>query len=303
MDSLTVVIQLTGLLMIVPPNPGTIGPTHVLMPEPVAPDRLEHIAVIGFRRNDSAQQCGEGSSQDFCFVRMDGWALDPLPGRSSRVDLPRSVFDLTHASGGRRVHRDHFGGNAPRDSLRSRMTFGGGGVTDTCHIGQWSFDPVGNPPRDRFWLSNVVEWTIPDIPQTHLTLVRRRFGGGSAQTLVTLTPDRSGRIELLIAHVPRPGWDAFQGRLLNLARMSQNQVSMPAAHPALPGGSAAAADPGTDIAHFGSFYRLLDRANDRRLPSDPFEREEGCPMMIWFPRELGIMAPTTVNCMVTSGTS
>jgi hypothetical protein len=296
MDSLTVVIQLTGLLMIVPPNPGTIGPTHVLMPEPEFPDRLNHVAVIGFRRNDSAQHCDENSGRDFCFVRMDGWALDPLPGRSSQVDLPHSVLDLTHGSGGRRVHRDHFGRNAPRDSLRSRMTFGGGGVTDTCQFGQWRFDPVGNSPAERLWLSNVVEWTIRDIPQTHLRLVRRRFGGGSEQPLVTLTPDRSGRIELLIAHVPRDAWGAFQRNLLNLAPMRQNQVSMP-------GGSPTATSANTDIAHFRSFYRLLDRARERRLPSNPDERDEGCPMMIWFPRELKIMAPTTVNCMVTSGTS
>jgi hypothetical protein len=301
-DSLTIVLQLTGLLMIVPPNPGTIGPTQVLMPEPNAPDDLNHVAVIGFRRNGTEQQCDAGSDREFCFVRMDGWVLDPLPGRSSRVTLPRSVLNLTQGSGGRRVHPNNFGINAQRDSLRSRITLGGGSLTDTCHLARWSFDPVGSARRDTFSLSNVVEWTIPDVPVDRVSLVRRRLNGSSPQSLTTLLPDSSGRIELLVAHVPIEGWARFQSRLLKLALAGFSHTAMPAKASIQSHSSSAASNPTAFIAHLRSNYKLLDRAQDRRLPSDPDDLEEGCPMTIWFPRQLRIIAPTTVNCMVVSGT-
>lgn len=293
MDSLTIVIQLTGLLMLVPPSPGQSGPTRVLMPEP---DHIRHEAVIGYR-SPAGHTCPGHPVDQFCFVRMEGWELDPLPGRAQPVNLPRSIMNLTRNSGGIRVHRDLLGSNAPRDSLRSRFTLGGGDVSGACPMGQWTFDPVGAQQRDTISLANVVEWTTPDIPQDSIVLVRRRFSGGSAQKLVTLYPDE-GRIELLIAHVPPGALIKFQ-RLLSRVARSSGRTPVAKLAPAI--GPAAAADD-TRIYHFGSYYRLFDRAQDRRLPSyDRIVDSDGCPLSIWLRAGVRSRAPTTVNCMIVAG--
>ena len=294
-DSLTIVIQLTGLLMLVPPSPGQSGPTRVLMPEP---DHIRHEAVLAYR-NPAGHACSEGIlvSGEFCFVRMEGWELDPLPGRARSVNLPRTIMNLTRNGGGIRVHRNLLASNPPRDSLRARFTLGGGDVSGACPMGRWTFDPVGAQQRDTISLANVVEWTIPDVPQDSIVLVRRRLSGGSAQKLVTLYPER-GRIELLIAHVPPGALIKFQRLLSRLARHSGRT---PAAKLAPAGGHLASTDD-TRIDHFGSYYRLFDRAQDRRLPSyDRTVDSDGCPLSIWLRAPVRSMAPTTVNCMVVAG--
>jgi hypothetical protein len=299
MDTLTIVIQLTGLLMIVPPN-GPGGPTHVLMPEP---DHVRHEAYIGFRRTPGAQHCEEDLSSEFRFVRMEGWVLDPLPGSGgAAAELPRTILNVTRGSGGRPVRPDHLVANPRRNPLRSRVTFGGGNVTDTCQMGRWRFDPVGRARRDTISLSNVVEWTIPDVPQGSIVLKRRPLGGGSEQELATLYPDGAGRVELLVAHVPSRAWNQFQRTLLRLSAFDQTRIGTLATEGSQTGDGSQVDDTDRRISHFRSYYKLLDRVRTQRLPSDPrVLLPRGCPLMIWFPRELGVAAPTTVNCMVTSG--
>jgi hypothetical protein len=298
MDSLTVVIQLTGLLMLVPPRPGQAGPTHVLMPEP----DHQHVSILGFRDADgSAQHCESGFPGGFCFVRMEGYALDLLPGIAPQpVTLPREIMNLSSVSGDRPVHRDLFGSNPPRDSLRTRITLGGGGVTETCALGYWQFNPVGPMQPDTITMANVARWVIPNVPRAGIRLERRPLRGGSAQLLATLPPDDT--IEILIAHIPRREWGRFTRELRNLvtvrtagAKTGMNKVAA----------FTAAASSISSAAHFMSYYRLLDRALDRRLPWNPKPRSPGhpnavCSMTIW--RDVSLRSPTTVNCMVVAGT-
>ncbi len=188
LDSITIVIQLTGLMMIVPPN-GPGGPTHVLMPRSQA---VSHDAYVGYRMRSSAEPCAGDAIRGFCFVQMNGYELEPLP-RSAGVPnpevprIPRTVLNLSQGSGGRRVHAGHLGQNPGRDTLQSRITLPSGMVTDTCQMGRWRFDPTGlpeaEPSRCRTWLKGA--------SRTSVRIAWFSSGGPCAATLAH--GKRSGR--------------------------------------------------------------------------------------------------------------
>jgi hypothetical protein len=298
MDTITVVIQLTGLLMVVPPRAG--GPTHVLVP--VTPDTVPHETFIGFRSNGTARHCDPRFGEAFCFVDMEGWALDPIGGANNgSVTLPRGVVNLTRGSGGYRVKEQHLG-QGPHTELRSRFTLRGGGVTDACNLGVWSYNPAGPAPAVDLPLTNVLEWTIPDLRQSQIVLVRRSLtvAGTTPDTLAILSPDSTGAVELLIANVPPAG-----------LRMLQRELRRSTAAQEVPSGQQREARDGeqgdpeqaeaseTMASHVTHLYDLLTQAPERPVPVFRAELIRRCPLPIW--REHRLRSPTTVNCMVVSG--
>jgi hypothetical protein len=273
------------------------------------PEHVAHISYIGFRRNETSRECAWWSGADFCFVEMDGWQLDPLPrsagGAANTVpSIPHTVVDVSRGSGGGRVHPTHIT-NPGRDSLHSRITLQSGSVTDTCHLGVWTYDPAGDSiPPETSPLSNVVTWTIPDVAQENVELRRRplRGQGGGLQPLGTLFPDGAGCVELLVAHVPLGAMQAFlvQLNLLSAAagpRVLGTPVTFHAGAPAAEVGLR------SEIEHFRSYYRLLTGIQDQPLPAlSTTTQTTSCPMFIWRePRFRNLISPITVNCMVALG--
>lgn len=303
MDSLTVVIQLTGLLMMVPHNAGAGSSMHALMP--VTPDSIPHTAFIGFRKNSSTRRC-DRDFQQFCLVRMDGWSLEPLPGgqgapSGGNATLPRGAVNLSRGAGGRPVNPGNLGQSSASSTLRSRITLRTGGITDACNLALWEYDPAGYPPAVILPMPNVLEWTIPGVALDSIILVRHPINGGAPDTITTLHPDASGLVELLVAHVPPAGQGMLEEDLSLLRRRSIGRVPMEVARdPAGERSNALISD--TNSRHLHAAYNLLVNAQDRPLPT---HREtlipHSCRMMIW--HEYEIRSPTTVNCMVTSGTS
>src|SRR5687768_4593557 len=69
----TLVVQMTGLLMLVPENRSR-RPTHIFMPP--TPDLETHYPIIAFRDNGTAWCTAR--HEGLCLVDMSGWSLDPI---------------------------------------------------------------------------------------------------------------------------------------------------------------------------------------------------------------------------------
>lgn len=189
------VIQMTGMLLLIPPK-AIGGPTHILMP-PVP----NHLSWIGFNVKERTDKCVDyDPARKICYVDMNGWTLDPIRAAAgsgnTATNFPRNLLNLTYASG-KKIKLA-----AAIARSRSHFTLASGSVSDSCSLAEWNLFPVGNGnARETISFINVMEWQIPDLQSDRLVLVRRKRGSMEAETLATLTP-REGKIELLIMHVP-----------------------------------------------------------------------------------------------------
>lgn len=206
MDTLTVVIQMTGLLLLAPENPSGRGPAHVLVP--AATNLPTHLAWMAFTADsmESVNRC-QFYISGLCIIDLDGWSLQlgggagPHPPANT---IPPSALNLTRGKG-RPIHRDRFG-DRPGRKVRSRVSLLAGGVTDTCALADWQYDdPDTAKPPETVRLANMVEWTIPGIPQKVLPMVLRPLDPDSGDVPVTLPALRAGvrdTAEIFISHVP-----------------------------------------------------------------------------------------------------
>jgi hypothetical protein len=306
MDTITVVVKMTGLLLVVPPKAG--GPTHILMPatDLTAP----HVAFVGFPADSTARHCTYYNEEDgYCIVDMAGWSLDltgPGGGASGTpVTLPRALVNLSRGAGGRPVPPQYLSAN-PGRNIRSRITLRGGGPTDQCSLATWTFDPAGRAPAEILPLANVFEWTIPELVQDSLVLVRDPLDpapGDTAQRLARLRPDSAGVVELVIAHIPT----GVAMQLHASLKVSTTQQIPRAGMEEQSHMQAPEDDPPaeTEATHFRWLYDLL-RANqaERPLPHSP-EENESCTLDT---RTLSgevlslrtLISPETLNCMLAS---
>lgn len=193
LNSITVVIHITGLLLIVPPHPGG-NTTYVVMPPHGTP---KHAARIGFEGPNTAGLC-VAHLGGICYVDMNTWSLDPIgaggtPATPTIDGFPREVINLTHGSGNQhRVNTSTLGNQV-------LATFVAGRPTRPCSLGQWYYNPVGALNQRIVAIANVLDWEIR-LPGSSLQLVFRRRDN-SATVPVTLEPP-FGTINLLIAHLP-----------------------------------------------------------------------------------------------------
>lgn len=298
MDTITVVIQLTGLLLLTPDDPSGRGPMHVLMPE--TRNVESHVALLTFP-GDSAEYCLTYVNGR-CTVDMDGWSMKlgrKETGTAGRDTLPRSATNLTRISGGKSVSRRLLG-ERPGRRVRSRITLRAGGVTDSCSMAEWRYTAVGSGRVEIEALANVVDWTIHDVPRNGSLLVRKRLDrvhGDSVEKLAIKYP-ASGPLEIFISHIP-----THEAAMLGLIRSGRDAT--PPLHAVDERGVSAGTDSvsvmvGADsvATHFNAYYSLLGaKKNERPLPK--FERFlRRCSGRLG--QRPSIMRAGELSCMVAS---
>jgi hypothetical protein len=278
-EKVKVTVQMTGLLLFVPPNESG-GVTHVL-----SPPMTEHFNLIGFKHQNTAGLCDiYNKDRGICYVNMDGWVLDSLgappgPGKS----LPFGVLNLTHLSGGEKVDPDL----ALRQS-RSGIRLHSGKVTGLCSLASWRVDPEGQPPPERLKLANRVDWTIPGRKLDSLVLVFRGVSDNRSRH-VTLRPNVRKRIEIVVVHIPvtdaRGLFSATGGQLLEESE-------------------------GDLEAHLNAYFSLFEPSVSRRgrpVPAEPRRLRRVCPITILDlsedTSERSVPGLRTQSCITASATS
>lgn len=258
------VVQMTGLLLLVPTaNQGL----QVLMPR-VA----DHDALIGFKGPD--QGCWRyDTPRGICYVNMDGLSLHPMGVKAGAGAPATSALNLTHGSG-KKINIPQAKGR-----LRSEITLGPGVEREQCSLAQWTFDPVGHDtPPSTVQLINVANWEIDDIGANSIVLTRSRLDGTDTVRIATLLPNKDGRIELLVMHVPRKETNHFfSSTRVQAADTSDAQLQ--------PHGDD---DEDEDVVpmvrkHFHAFYNLMGVDPDstkRPMPTDFKRQKEFCPFTI-----------------------
>ena len=300
----SLVIQMTGLLLVVPHNSDGSGRMHVLMPETT--NLPTHVAWIAFK-GDNAKHCVRwAQATGICFVDMDGWSLELGKGAGGTPDastLVNSPANLTRASGGRRVRRGHFG-DEPGRRVRSRITLHAGAITDTCNLASWRYEAGlgSSAPGVTFPLANLVTWTIRDLPQEGLLLTRRRLDrvrGDEAETLEMLHPNSAGVIEMIVIHVP-----VDEARRLEEA--ANNTDTTTTARLLRQQDRRAHVNAHTEVAtHFNAYYDLL-RAKQRPLPHMVGLSSGGSKCLftvLGLEGRQSLPGLETLNCMVASALS
>jgi hypothetical protein len=282
MDSILVVIRLTGLLLVTPAN-GNGGPMHILFPEP--PGGIgAHVAQIGFWKADRTgcehwiEISDLPDKRGVCYVRLNNSTLTlGREGNSQLVAVP----------GGNASRVD----NHPVDTaflaptlqdapalraLRTRITLHEGFFDDSCALGRFTLRQHGEVrPVNLF---NVLRWTyrLP-LRDSILELARRRFRttGVGVDSIWKVSADKSHTIELFIRSIPtnEAGTD-----------LTDDDI-----------------EPGNEVPHFGAFYRLLSPPAAGPLPRLVAETGQSC----WWPmaRKIEKMDFTagTMSCMVAGG--
>lgn len=263
------VVQMTGLLLVVPPATGT-GDVQILLPK-----EEDHVAWLGFgmgsdAANYSSALCdttrphaAHAVKEGICYVDLTKWEVGALGtgGVGSEVKnlLPPELVSVTELSGG------HHRANPAADGRRAKVLLSAGAPGDTCKLARWTLRPYGGTARDQE-LINRLDWRIPNAPS------RLVFTSATGSHTVTLPgPDNNGHVYILLAHVPR-------------ADLS----SLP------PTGSTGGVSTGGNASHFAAFYDLLDDpttpstidppgTDRRRTPVLIRGRTQRCPVLMTKP--------------------
>jgi hypothetical protein len=200
-DSITVVFQMTGLMLAVPPrNSG--DPLKVVMPRTVAPN--QHFARVGFG-GDSTSVCDTyHRPEEICYVDLEKWSLDPVGGHLAPQDLrnpafPRGVVNVSRGVGG--GHTVRINGNG---EVFTQVGFlAGHPRADACRLATWSYTPAGQTPgpADTISLVNVMNWDIrhPRNVPFELTFRPRSPNTGNPVTVPLISSDS---VYVVLAHVP-----------------------------------------------------------------------------------------------------
>jgi hypothetical protein len=205
-----VIIQMTGLLLVVPP--GAAGnPVEVYLPSAQGGD---HSAILGFAvptgmtlRDSLCNNSGTmADPREYCYVDLKRWSLQPF-GRGGTLATetvaadqpvtPSGVVNATHLSGGR------FKAFRQRALARSdaSVTFLSGRLGKACKLAQWTYARVnhGTGTVEQQWtdsLANVVNWEMPGVDSAVLVFISR-----TAPDTATV-PLPAGDVFLLLAHIP-----------------------------------------------------------------------------------------------------
>lgn len=261
-DRVTVLFQMTGLVLLVPPTRNG-GPTEVLLPkdtEMPAP----HVAWIGFGLESERPDLCVYQEGGYCYVDLDRWSLDPVganlqPASGTISSFPDSVLDLTHSSGGRKVR---LSAEQEKERVRARVTFRAGRVSGGCSLAKWTHDPYGWlswPLRVR--VANLVDWELWHPRDQPFQLTFRSRTDSRKMEIVPIVPVRD-TIALLLVHIP-----------------DGEKKDLPPAQAEDP-------DPRerSDALHYHALYTLLGiepESSRRRIPRDPkLVRTKACPVRL-----------------------
>lgn len=239
-DSITVVFQMTGLLLIVPPTQ-ILPKTHIVFPRV-----SKHAALLGFGA-DSSSLCVNFRG-GICYVDLETWTVQPIGAGGAvtninDIGLPSDVANVSRGAGGE-YKVDIPGIQA---LIRRQVVFETGGIAGTpCALARWTYRPVnalGQPQTAQtLAIPNVLNWVVryPADRPFKLTFVQ----GGGAPVDVPLEAVINDSIFVVLAHVPAVEVD-----------------SLP---PATPG--PASATPPARIEHFHDFYNLLRKSGQVASP-------------------------------------
>jgi hypothetical protein len=291
-DSLSVVFQLTGLMLVVPPKvSGGDGRTHVMLPRVGS-----HRARLGFGLRYNIPGLCSTFTKRICYVDLENWDVGTIGAGGAPTDprntgIPRGAVNVTRASGG------DYKANPSRvkPKLRSHITFAAGKATDSCSLGRWRHTPVnqaGNPTTEETLnLVNVLAWTI-------------RYPGDS----FTLRFTPKG-LSAPVISVPLEGIGYDRMITVVLAHVEQSELKyLP------PADSGSVAGSATSLKHIHDFYNLLRKSDGteptpRHRPVPVFAGSTGperCRVTISTPRDgmLPFIAGggiKTYGCVVGSG--
>lgn len=155
-DSMDIVFQLTGMVLVVPPK-NTNEHTHLLLPH--AQDHLAFFG-IGYAPRDTAL-CAK-QRRGICYVDLVKWHVDPLgprdePTDSGGVGIPRRVLNVRRAAG------PNYQANvqATKGEARAHLTFlTGRARSDVCSRGIWTYKPVATGRIETDTFANVMTWVM-----------------------------------------------------------------------------------------------------------------------------------------------
>jgi hypothetical protein len=300
MTTLTIVIRLTGLLLLTPESYNPIDrqyylPLNVLMPQTPGPVQIaRHIPEIVF--SSTSQECPTKMDHlkldqywraGYCHVNIDGWSVDigtpstptifaeTVPqanlSRFFGVPLKRSLFtEVPGTQGG---------------AIASHVNIYGGSQSGKCLFGTFTIGSSSPVP-----LINVVEWTT-SVQSATFPLVRRRTKAG-VEEREELTTLRAGKSTVYVRNAPEPTY--LSELPIGIARRMRSST-MAAVH--------ARPHPVNHqytVDHYRAFFHLLNVTADP--PQLHQQSNERCP---WDPdvsrKALRKDDPGTQTCMVGVG--
>jgi hypothetical protein len=201
MGTITLIINMTGLLLLAPNTHSGGFPLHVLMPIEGQSGKVPlHIAELGWRSSDSA--CPSTAAYRFesgvCYFNLDGWSVELGQGgtpTSGVVVPPAGPLDVSY---GRKVNPVWFGMN-PGGSIRSRVSIHSGLAMPGCPFASWTLNGIQDVQ-----LPNVVTWATA-IPGPGLTLTATKLNMGSGTPITVdfkIFPTPTNTIELFLRQEP-----------------------------------------------------------------------------------------------------
>jgi hypothetical protein len=265
-DSITVVFQLTGLLLAVPPKQAGDSMDVLL---PTATHDSAHSARLGFG-GDSTAICQEYyGNERICYVDLAKWSVAAIGSGGSPTDLsrtrfPAGVVNVTQGAGG--IHHPMLPPDAAEVAAHVQF-LAGQPIGTPCSLASWRYGPASqtgqphpNPPT--LELANVVNWGIRYPRNQPFQLVfTARDGSGTTETRTLVTADT---VRVVLANVPT-------GELRHLP----------------PNAAGAATNAPDSLVHFHDFYKLLRHQGTGQRPEQAFR-----PL----PRYVASLEP---NCRVT----
>ncbi|HEX8361913.1 MAG TPA: hypothetical protein VF613_17470 [Longimicrobium sp.] len=263
-------ISFSGLCLFVPD--ALRKQMHVLLPSAHshAHGAEPHIPLLRFDTAHLRRSSPESDNM-LAHKRFQGFTLQLGTGGAD-VKMLSSIPNIRSVSD-KPVDPVHLGAGTTK--LASRLTLAGGSFTGLAKGDCWYW-------ADSFHhLTHRVEWTIPAIEDTSLTLVPLDFAGAPHSDLehrhVTLYPmvtDSVPVINLAVDHLPT-------GEIFPLP------------------GPPSRPEPGATPQHFGAYFELFEKPIQARFPK--YAGDSGCP-----PAESAGMftlerGATPFNCMVAGG--
>jgi hypothetical protein len=286
-----VVFHMTGLLLVVPPRSGGFS-LDVLMPYVSDHAARLGIGVAKVDPNRPADFCNdEGfpsppSKEGICYVDLGAWILEPFGTGTPAppiAKLPAGLLNVTRLSGG-----DHGTiGTTAQQPVAAHVQFPSGRAAAPCRLASWAHKRAGALFASRDALVNVMEWRV--IAPTTRELVFRHKQRGDVFRVPL--PARRGRIELVLAHIPRTS-------LVELPHEKREGESAPTSP----------SPQETTAEHFRAFYGMLQDESSipldkRRVPYEPHDRGESCTIAVT-PFEVGFLpivtSPRTFSCMMAT---
>jgi hypothetical protein len=296
MDTLTIIIHMTGLLLLSPaPTPG--GPALQVLA--AAPTRKmgEHQVRIGYFSRERTPNCVV-YQKNICWVNIDGWALSfGTPNANAEPSpLPQHMADVSWTAP-HSIPLKRFG-NEPGTKVRARVTIYGGQVEGSCSLGSWDFGVDSLP------LQNVVSYRIPNAATgRRVSLLGTRLNSHQPappqQVLGTVEAEDS-TVNLFLFEIPTTEAEKLEG--LDILTAARNHVMTTREKEP---------DKGAEANHYRAFYNLIGahfyhhRPNPRYRHQIPADQQCSgyshlAPALVAIPRAM--FNVSTYSCMVASGT-